>query len=64
MHPYWDANRYAGNLQQGFHLAWDRFLSGQAPEHITIVESEETARGTYRDFLLKNPSDRVSHDEL
>lgn len=61
MHPYWDANRYARNLQQGFLLAWDRFLSGQAPDHITIVETEETARGTYSDFLNQHPSDR---DEL
>ena len=65
MHAYWDANRYCSNLQTGLHLAWDRFLSGQAPEHITIVESEETARGTYSDFLVKNLSDRVkNHDDL
>jgi protein O-GlcNAc transferase len=64
MHPYWDAPRYAKGLQQGLLMVWDRFLSGQDPAHITVVESEETARGTYDDVLINNPSDRISHDEL
>jgi protein O-GlcNAc transferase len=61
MHPYWDAPRYTSSLQQGVLMAWERFLSGQAPDHITVVESEELARGTYDDKLLRHPSDR---DEL
>jgi hypothetical protein len=45
--------------------AWERFLSGQEPAIIEVVESEETARGTYDDFLQKYPSDKVTtHDEL
>jgi protein O-GlcNAc transferase len=65
MHPYWDAPRYAKNLETGFLMAWDRFLSGQDPEHITVEESEETARGTNEEVLINNPSDRTDvHDEL
>jgi protein O-GlcNAc transferase len=65
MHPYWDANRYAKNLESGFFQAWDRFLAGQEPEQIEVVESEETARGTYNDVLERFPSDpKPHHDEL
>jgi protein O-GlcNAc transferase len=65
MHPYWDAARYVKNLESGLMQAWERFLSGQEPAIIEVVESEETARGTYDDFLQKYPSDKVTtHDEL
>jgi protein O-GlcNAc transferase len=65
MHPYWDAPRYAKNLETGLLMAWDRFLSGQDPEHITVEESEETARGSNEEVLINNPSDRTDvHDEL
>jgi protein O-GlcNAc transferase len=66
MHPYWDAPRYTRNLESGLFQAWDRFLSGLAPGEITVVESDETARGTYDDYLEAHPSDRPNdaHDEL
>ncbi|KAG7348948.1 glycosyl transferase family 41 protein [Nitzschia inconspicua] len=64
MHPYWDAARYVRNLETGLIMAWERFLSGQPADVIEVVESEETARGTYEDFLQQNPSDRIRHDEL
>ena len=65
MHPYWDAPRYVKNLEAGLLLAWERFLAGQPPEHITIEESEEARRGTYDEVLINNPSDRKKdHDEL
>lgn len=65
MHPYWDAARYVKNLESGLIQAWERFLSGQEPGIIEVVESDEAARGTYEDFLQKYPSDRVTtHDEL
>ncbi|KAG7338568.1 glycosyl transferase family 41 protein [Nitzschia inconspicua] len=64
MHPYWDAARYVRNLETGLIMAWERFLSGQPADLIEVVESEETARGTYEDFLQQNPSDRIRHDEL
>jgi protein O-GlcNAc transferase len=65
MHPYWDAPRYAKNLESGWFQAWERFLSGQDPEDIIVVESEEAARGTYDDVLINNPSDRnPDRDEL
>jgi hypothetical protein len=66
MHPYWDAARYVKNLETGLLLAWERFLSGQTPDVIEVIESEETTRGTYEDYLMQYPSDRVPvlHDEL
>eukprot|EP00934_Nitzschia_sp_Nitz4_P005707 Nitzschia sp. Nitz4//scaffold46_size129759//34//2598//NITZ4_003478-RA/size129759-snap-gene-0.0-mRNA-1//1//CDS//3329552526//5697//frame0 len=66
MHPYWDAPRYTKNLENGWFQAWDRFLSGLPPEHITIVEDAETARGSFNDILERFPSDPVpkDHDEL
>jgi hypothetical protein len=64
MHPYWDAARYVKNLETGLLLAWERFLSGQTPDVIEVIESEETAKGTYEDYLLQYPSDRTLHDEL
>jgi protein O-GlcNAc transferase len=64
MHPYWDAPRYVKNLESGLIQAWDRFLAGQEPDVIEVVESEEAARGTYDDVLAKNPSDKKDHDEL
>ena len=44
--------------------AWERFLSGKEPDVIEVVESEETAKGTYDELLIKNPSDKTVHDEL
>jgi protein O-GlcNAc transferase len=66
MHPYWDAPRYARNLESGLLEAWDRFLSGLDPAEITVIESEEAARGTYDDYLEAHPADpqREGHDEL
>mmetsp|Transcript_9801 Transcript_9801/g.20784 ORF Transcript_9801/g.20784 Transcript_9801/m.20784 type:complete len:809 (+) Transcript_9801:110-2536(+) len=64
MHPYWDAPRYAKNLESGLIAAWDRFLSGEEPGTIEIVESLETSKGTYDETLINNPSDRRDHDEL
>jgi protein O-GlcNAc transferase len=64
MHPYWDAARYTNNLQTGLMEAWGRFLSGQPPEHITVVESEEAKRGTYDELLIQHPSDKKQNDEL
>ena len=65
MHPYWDAARYVKNLESGLEQAWERFLSGQEPAVIEVVESEEASRGTYDDVLTKHPSDKVvAHDEL
>ena len=66
MHPYWDAPRYTRNLENGLFQAWDRFLSGLDPAEITVVESEETTRGTYDDYLEAHPSDaqKDAHDEL
>jgi len=64
MHPYWDARRYAQNLQQGFISAYDKFLSGQPPDHITVEESSEVARGTYDSALHSSISDNDLATEL
>ena len=64
MHPYWDAPRYAKNLESGLMTAWDRFLAGEEPRTIEVVESLEASRGTYEQTLMRNPSDRNDHDEL
>jgi protein O-GlcNAc transferase len=63
MHPYWDAARYTKNLESGLLQAWDRFLSGEQPADIYVVESDETRRG-YDYVLRANPSDKPNHDEL
>mmetsp|Transcript_64687 Transcript_64687/g.131552 ORF Transcript_64687/g.131552 Transcript_64687/m.131552 type:complete len:825 (+) Transcript_64687:183-2657(+) len=64
MHPYWDAARYALNLETGLLMAWDRFLAGKPAGTIEVVESFEASRGTYDQKLRDNPSDRQGHDEL
>ena len=64
MHPYWDARRYVKNLESGLLTAWDRFLVGEEPRTIEVVESLETSRGTYEQTLKEFPSDRKDHDEL
>lgn len=63
MHPYWDAPRYVKNLESGLIEAWERFLLGKDPEVIEIIESSETAKGTYDSILASKPSDK-RHDEL
>jgi protein O-GlcNAc transferase len=55
MHPYWDVPRYVKNFQVGLRTAWERYLSGQPPDHIAIEETDEAKRGTYDDELLANP---------
>ena len=57
MHPYWDVPRYVKNFQDGLRTAWQQYLSGEPPEHITVVESEEARKGTYDKVLLDNPSE-------
>jgi hypothetical protein len=64
VHPYWDAPRYVRNLESGLIEAWERFLAGKEPDVIEVVESEETAKGTYDELLLSTPSDKMVHDEL
>ncbi|OEU10643.1 O-linked N-acetylglucosamine transferas-like protein [Fragilariopsis cylindrus CCMP1102] len=65
MHPYWDAPRYAKNLESGLIAAWERFLAGKDPDVIEVVESTEASRGTYDQILEDNPSNRASdHVEL
>lgn len=64
MHPYWDAPRYAKNLESGFIAAWERFLAGDEPRTFEVVESLEASKGTYEQTLRENPSDRKDHDEL
>ncbi|MGK3754578.1 MAG: hypothetical protein ACI8RD_006887 [Bacillariaceae sp.] len=65
MHPYWDAPRYAKNLESGLIAAWERFLVGKDPDVIEVVESMDASSGTYDQILKDNPSNRASnHDEL
>jgi hypothetical protein len=52
------------NLESGLTRAWDHFLTGKDPEMIEIVESSDVARGSHDDLIRRNPSDRVTHDEL
>ena len=64
MHPYWDARRYAKNLESGLLAAWERFLTGEEPGTIEVVESSEALKGTYERTLRDFPSDKEDHDEL
>lgn len=64
MHPYWDARRYAKNLESGLMAAWNRFLAGEEPGTIEVVESLEASKGTYDQTLKDFPSERKGHDEL
>lgn len=56
MHPYWDVPRYVKNFQTGVEAAWQLYLAGKPPEHITVVETEEAQKGTFDELLLKHPS--------
>ena len=38
MHPYWDVKRYVNGFQQALESAWLKYLSGERPSHITVVE--------------------------
>jgi len=64
MHLYWDAPRYVKNLESGLITAWERYLAGEQPRTIEVVESLEASRGTYAKTVIDNPSDRNGHDEL
>jgi protein O-GlcNAc transferase len=55
MHPYWDVPRYVKNFETGLTMAWQRFLNGQAPDHIVVVESKAAAAGTYDEEILAHP---------
>jgi hypothetical protein len=55
MHPYWDVPRYVKNFETGLKMVWQRFLNGQAPDHIVIVESEGAAVGTFDEEIMAHP---------
>jgi protein O-GlcNAc transferase len=57
MHPYWDVPRYVKNFETGLKMAWTRFLSGESPDHIFVVESDDTKKGSFEDVFLANPPD-------
>ena len=57
MHPYWDVGRYVKNFEVGMNMAWDRYLKGEAPEHLYVEETEAAKQGTYDDLLLAHPPD-------
>jgi len=57
MHPYWDVPRYMRNFEQGLWEAWTLFINGEKPRHIFVMESNETAKGTFDDLLRAHPSD-------
>ena len=63
MHAYWDAPRYVKNLESGLIKIWERFLAGEEPDNIEVIESPEASSGTYDQTLIDIPSD-MSHDEL
>lgn len=67
MHPYWDVPRYVKNFETGLTMAWEQYLAGLPPDHITIEESELAKQGTYDATLLANPPDGkegITSDEL
>jgi protein O-GlcNAc transferase len=65
MHPYWDVPRYVKNFETGLTVAWERYLSGKSPTHITIEETDIARRGTYDELLLQNPPNgKKVRDEL
>lgn len=63
MHPYWDVFRYVRNIETGVQRAWERYLSGEAPEHIYIVESEDAERGTYEEDIVEREEARRKRKE-
>jgi len=65
MHAYWDVPRYVKNFETGLMVAWERYLAGKPPEHITIEETEDAKRGTYDELLMQHPPvGKKVHDEL
>ena len=57
MHPYWDVPRYVKNFESGLKAAWTKYLAGDPPDHIIVVESEEAMKGTFDEVLFRNPPD-------
>lgn len=55
MHPYWDVPRYVKNFEAGLKTVWAKYLSGEPPDHVTVVESDDARKGTYDDVLVNNP---------
>jgi protein O-GlcNAc transferase len=69
MHPYWDVPRYVKNFETGLKMAWKRYLSGEPPDHIFVVESDDTKKGSFEDVFVANPPEgkpslETSRDEL
>lgn len=40
MHVFWDMERYTKNLEKGFEIAWEKYLNGEQPDHITVIDDE------------------------
>ena len=57
MHPYWDVPRYVKNFEVGINMAWERYLRGDAPDHLVVEETEAAKQGSYDDLLLAHPPD-------
>lgn len=70
MHPYWDVPRYVKNFEAGLKTVWAKYLSGEPPDHVTVVESDDARKGTFDDVLVNNPPEGKSktsggaYDEL
>merc|ERR1712232_1091126 len=45
MHRYWDVSRYVRNFQTALFKVWDKFLSGESPDHIFVQEKEKEEEG-------------------
>jgi protein O-GlcNAc transferase len=60
MHPYWDVPRYVKNFEAGLKTVWTKYLSGEPPDHVTVVESDDAKKGTFDDVLVNNPPEGKS----
>jgi len=62
MHPYWDVPRYVSNFEIGLRMIWNKFLSGDAVDHVHTVE-EDDDRGTLEVDLVAKEEERRDKKE-
>lgn len=60
LHPYWDVPRYVKNFEAGLEAVWLKYLAGEPPDHVSVVESDDARKGTFDDVLINNPPEGKS----
>jgi len=40
MHEYWDVQRYVKDFERGLKMSWERYVSGENPDHVFVTNDE------------------------